>query len=726
MSIRRFLNAGHSFSDQSTILKYQINTIVGLGLMAVVTLIVMGTIRYSQNNYLQAALDWMFILVFVIGYIYLRKSIENYTVVSRIILGFGTLVTLFAMHTSVSYESRSNWFLIELIMVFFLRDRKEGLIWTGFLIAAVIIPTLVQVDFFHYSLIDLFILIVSIIFISGTIHLYELIKDQHERDLHQANNDLEARVIERTNEILKTRQKMIDESKRYHDILETTHEGLWILDPQRKTIEVNSSLQRMLGYTEEEMIGRTPMDFVDEKNAEIFRHQTGLIGQTYIRSYEISLTRKDGSKLPCIFNANTIYDDAGNVIMACAFVTDISNLKETEQALISAKEIAEEATKTKGEFLANMSHEIRTPMNAIIGMTHLALETGLDGKAKNYVKKAHGAAKGLLGIINDILDFSKIEAGKLHMSPVHFQLKDVITPILNLLKESSTEKKLKIRIKIAKDVPSVLYADSLRLGQVLTNLFSNAIKFSQPNGIVSLDVFTREKNNENVLIQFSVADHGIGISPENQKKLFQTFSQADGSTTRKFGGTGLGLVIAKKIVEIMGGEIWAESEEGIGSTFHFTVWMQKSDEYALLGSGEDVQSDISAVKKILKGLKILLVEDNELNQELAQDLLQKNGLEVTLANNGLEALEMVESEVFDAVLMDCQMPVMDGYEATRKIRENMKYQNLPILAMTANTMEGDKEKALEAGMNDHIAKPIDPDTMLMTIAKWATSNVKAQ
>ena len=380
-----------------------------------------------------------------------------------------------------------------------------------------------------------------------------------------------------------------------------------------------------------------------------------------------------------------------------------------------AKEDAEAGSRSKSDFLANMSHEIRTPMNAIIGMSKLALDTPLISRKQDFIEKVNYSARLLLGIINDILDFSKIEAGKLDMERIDFNLKSVLENFSNIIGLKSAEQGLELEIKVAPDVPGVLKGDPLRLGQILINLGNNAVKFT-PQGAITISVKLDGREEDRALLHFCVSDTGIGITEEQQQTLFQSFSQADNSISRQYGGTGLGLAISKKLTQMMGGEIWVESQVGEGSHFHFTVMMEKGDPDQV----QNAPTDTPERRENLMGAKILLVEDSDLNQELAIELLTDNGLIITSAWNGQEALKILETETFDGILMDIQMPVMDGYEATRQIRKQSRFKELPIIAMTANVMAGDLEKSAEAGMNDHIGKPFDLDDLLNTLSKWIT------
>ena len=397
-------------------------------------------------------------------------------------------------------------------------------------------------------------------------------------------------------------------------------------------------------------------------------------------------------------------------------------IEERTRDLIEASARAEEATKAKSEFLANMSHEIRTPMNAIIGMSYLALQTSLDEKQRNYISKVHQAGENLLGIINDILDFSKIEAGKISMESIDFRLEEVLDNFSTIIGMKIEEKGLGLRFNIAPEVQTALIGDPLRLGQIFLNLGSNAVKFTE-QGEITLGIEKIAESEEGIMLHFWVQDTGIGMTPEQCGKMFQSFSQADASTTRKYGGTGLGLAISKNLAEQMNGKMWVESEAGKGSIFHFHAQFSVQENPSAYTSQHERMNSSTETLSQLQGARVLLVEDNAMNQELAIELLKQVGIHVVIANHGQEALDIINKDSdFDGVLMDCQMPVMDGYTATRRLRENPLFNTLPILAMTANATDSDKASVLEAGMNDHISKPIVPRHLYQTLANWLTTH----
>ncbi len=389
-------------------------------------------------------------------------------------------------------------------------------------------------------------------------------------------------------------------------------------------------------------------------------------------------------------------------------------LEEQVEKRTKALAQAEAANLAKSEFLANMSHEIRTPMNAIIGMSQLALEGTLAPRERNFITKVHHSSESLLGIINDILDFSKIEADKLEIEVIDFSLQSLIDNIKSLMGLKAAEKGLELKVEVDPEVPPVLKGDPLRIGQILTNLTNNGVKFTR-QGCITIRI-QAEKRKDKYMLTCCVSDTGIGMAPEQVEKLFHAFTQAESSVTRKFGGTGLGLVICKKLTKLMGGTIWVESEEGKGSRFYFTLQLKEGNADHLHQEAGNNETAIAH----LRGARVLLVEDNDLNQELASELLRGNGLYVTTAWNGQEALEILDTQTFDGILMDVQMPVMDGYRATRAIRKQDKFKTIPILAMTANVMTGDRDKAETAGMNDHIGKPLNVNQMFNTMAQWIT------
>lgn len=647
-------------------------------------------------------------------------------------------------------------------------------------------------------------------------------------------------------------------------IIEGAPSSVAIIDSQQRIILWNKTAEQTYGYRFEEVEGENLCELlkieIPDELQEILTGTLTIEHQSRVNGgfFEVQTYTSSGRMIPIDLGITIfLFDDECRAAM---FLRDVTARKIVEEELNKARSKAEEAVEVKSMFLANMSHEIRTPMNAIIGMSHLALKTDLTPKQHDYISKIHNSASLLLGIINDILDFSKIEAGKLSIENIEFHLDDVLHNVSMVTGQKAFEKGLELIFKIDRAVPKILYGDPLRLGQIIINLVNNAVKFTD-QGEITVHVEGSKHSSDKVELTFEVQDTGIGMTPEQSNKLFNAFTQADGSTTRRYGGTGLGLSICRRLVELMEGQIHVESAVGEGSRFIFSVvagfieggrhkvnvvpstlhdvnaLVVDDNEHALLvmedllevlpnrptlvSSGEKAiealqkasdenqpynlvfmdwkmpeMSGIQATQKLrkvlpshsqpkvvivtaydkediseelddldvsgflskpvgesylfdllmdlfgptrqenkkhhtakhvkdssLRGLNVLLVEDNEINQQIAVELMEEKGLKVTVANNGREAIDTLESDYaegachFDIIFMDLQMPVMDGYEASKHIRSDERFDSVPLVAMTAHAMIEERERCLSIGMNDHVSKPIDPEVLFSTIKR---------
>ena len=538
-------------------------------------------------------------------------------------------------------------------------------------------------------------------------------------ELEQTNTKLAQEVYERKRAEKELRQA----EAKYRGMFENAVDGIFQTTPEGQYISVNPALASIYGYEtpEELMAGLTDIGrqlYVDPARRDEFIRL--LREQNTVTGFESRVYRQDGKVIWITETARAVRDASGALLYYEGIVEDISERKQAEEELHKAKLAAEVAAATKSEFLANMSHELRTPLNGIMGMTELALETHLSPDQHEYLTSVQDSAISLLDLVNDILDFSKIGAGKLVLDPADFSLHDDIATATKALAVRARKQGLDLACRIAPDVPETLVGDPGRLRQIVVNLVGNAIKFTHAGEVV-MQVAVEWQIKDEICLHFTVTDTGIGITPEKQKLIFDPFTQADGSATRQFGGTGLGLAITSQLVAMMGGTIWVESEVDKGSTFHFTACFGVRT--GAVPQQRRSADPASRPAKISLPLRILVVEDNPVNQRLTVLLLKKRGHSVAVANNGKEALALLEKASFALVLMDVQMPVMDGFAAAKAIRqqEESTSTHLPIIALTARAMRGDQERCLAAGMDAYLSKPLQAHQLFATIERLCPS-----
>lgn len=491
-------------------------------------------------------------------------------------------------------------------------------------------------------------------------------------------------------------------------------------DPHGVMTTWNPAAERLLGYRFEEVVGRSFGIFIPpETMTEIWNHFQRLLEGEPLRQYETKLLRKDGSRVEVTVTGFPLKDASDRIVGVSAIVDDITERKIAEEELARMRDRALEASRLKSRFLANMSHEIRTPMNGVLGMAELLLDTKLDESQRKFAETIQTSAESLLGIISDILDLSKIEAGRLELERSLFDLRDPAAHVAKMLAVPASNKGLQILVDIDDGLPDAVIGDPGRLRQVLTNLVGNAVKFTDAGEVRIRLAPASPAGAAQAEVYFEVSDTGVGIDPERLVGIFDPFSQADPSTTRRYGGTGLGLTITRQLVELMGGSCGVDSQPGVGSTFWFTVSFDvpAGDLRSRAGRTQD-RTGSGEPEAAVAGRtgRVLVVEDNSVNQLVAISMLEGAGYVVGLAGDGAEAVKAVRDGDYDLVLMDCQMPVMDGYEATKAIRSGGEaYSRTPIVAMTAGAMTEDRERALESGMDDYISKPIGRDELLKVV-----------
>ncbi|MGB3975342.1 MAG: ATP-binding protein [bacterium] len=500
-----------------------------------------------------------------------------------------------------------------------------------------------------------------------------------------------------------------------NQIVDTIPDPIFVKNQQHRWIVINEAFCKFLGYSRSELLGKSDYDFFPKHEADVFWEKDKLVFESGVENInEEPITDASGKEHIISTKKSPFTVKETNETYLTGLIRDITEQKRSEKALRDALAQAQAATVAKSRFLANMSHEIRTPMSGVLGMASLLAETNLDKEQRHYIDLLMQSGERMMRTINDLLDISRIEAGKLEISKKPLNLKKLMTSILTPIAKLAEKKGLIFTFDVSEDIPENLEGDPDRIGQILINLAGNAIKFTKV-GHVNVKAELLQKTETSVHLQFIVSDTGIGISKDQQASLYDSFFQVDGSDTREYGGTGLGLSISKQLVEMMNGELHIESTLGKGTICLFTLELS-------ISSSAPTDPVTSMLKpQIRKNARILLVEDDQVSAILANALIKKLGLKSDTAVNGQHALKLLTSNNYDLIMMDCQMPIMNGFDATRAIRSGEAgeaVKSIPIIALTAYAMKDDQAKCIDSGMNDHLSKPLDYNSLVAVLNKW--------
>jgi len=706
----------HSYNKEEQFLKDKITTVNIILLLLGSIVLTFSIIRFTRTEYLIAVVDFIFFITLMTEFYFLRKDKKHLLLISRISIFMSISIAFFLIIVMPDVSTRFAWLYIVTYMIFYLLDLKEGCIWFFGMLS--VLFGLFLANIIQISILELAVLVVTILFLAFFLMQYEAIKYKSQTYLLNYAQTLQDTVDEKVLELQ-------EQKDTFEYLFQKSFDGTLLIE-DGKFIEFNDAIVKMLWYSDADNMLNLSFGDISPKyqdDGELSEVKAQKMIEKCLKNgahnFEWILKKSYGVKFWSDITLTHLR--LKNKYIIHAVIRDITDKKELEQEnkkmyenledkVLKRTQELEIAMKAKGDFLANMSHEIRTPLNAILGFISILKKTEQDTKRLSYLNIIYTSGQSLLTIINDILDFSKVENGKLELENTKFHVSKPFKDVYELLNEKAKENNIALVLDLDEDLPEYVKGDIERVKQIFSNIVSNAIKFTPKGGhintSVSYDISTYH-------LSCKISDTGIGMDKEQLEKIFDSFSQADSSTTRKFGGTGLGLSICKRLVDLMNGTIEVKSVVGEGSVFSFSIELLPDEgELAKLEKNRQKKEDRFNVAS-----KLLVVEDNKTNQELMKIMLMELDLSCDIAKNGLEAVKLMKENTYSIVFMDENMPIMNGIEATRQIRElDLKYT--PIVAVTANALKGDKDKFIEAGMDDYIAKPIEYKELIRVLKKY--------